>query len=77
VIQKYDNICNESGEYHPSAILICPPNGPVHSLPMTIVAHQRNRYSVVSHHGVRYMKQHRVGAKKKEAARTRYTMSAM
>ena len=60
VIQKYGNICNEPGEYHPSAMLICPPNGPVHSLPMPIVAHQRNRYSVVRHHGIRYVKQHRV-----------------
>ncbi len=60
VIQKYGNICNEPGEYHPSAMLICPPNGPVHSLPMPIVAHQRNRYSVVHHHGIKYMKQHRV-----------------
>lgn len=60
VIQKYGNICNEVGEYHPSAMLICPPNGPVHALPMPIVAHQRNRYSVVRHHGIKYMKQHRV-----------------
>jgi hypothetical protein len=60
VIQKYGNICNEPGEYHPSAMLICPPNGPVHSLPMPIVAHQRNRYSVVNHHGIKYIKQHRV-----------------
>lgn len=60
VIQKYGNICNETGEYHPSAMLICPPNGPVHALPMPIVAHQRNRYSVVLHHGIKYMKQHRV-----------------
>jgi hypothetical protein len=60
LIQKYGNICNEPGEYHPSAMLICPPNGPVHSLPMPIVAHQRNRYSVVNHHGIKYIKQHRV-----------------
>ena len=60
VIQKYGNICNQAGEYHPSAMLICPPNGPVHCMPMPIVAHQRNRYSVVSHHGIRYIKQHRV-----------------
>jgi hypothetical protein len=29
-------------------------------MPMPIVAHQRNRYSVVTHHGIRYIKQHRV-----------------
>jgi hypothetical protein len=60
VIQKYGNICNQAGEYHPSAMLICPPNGPVHCMPLPIVAHQRNRYSVVTHHGIRYIKQHHV-----------------
>jgi hypothetical protein len=60
VIQKYGNICNQPGEYHPSAMLICPPNGPVHCMPLPIVAHQRNRYSVVSHHGIRYVQQHNV-----------------
>ena len=60
VIQKYGNICNQAGEYHPSAMLICPPNGPVHCMPLPIVAHQRNRYSVVTHHGIRYIKQHNV-----------------
>jgi hypothetical protein len=60
VIQKYGNICNVPGEYHSSAMLICPPHGPVHSMPLPIVAHQRNRYSVVTHFGIRYMKQHNV-----------------
>jgi hypothetical protein len=60
VIQKYGNICNQAGEYHPSAMLICPPNGPVQCMPMPIVAHQRNRYSVISHHGIRYIKQRNV-----------------
>jgi len=60
VIQKYGNICNAPGEYHSSAMLICPPHGPVHSMPLPIVAHQRNRYSVVSHFGIRFMKQHNV-----------------
>jgi hypothetical protein len=41
-------------------MLICPPNGPVHCMPMPIVAHQRNRYSVVTQHGIRYIKQHNV-----------------
>jgi hypothetical protein len=56
-IQKYGNICNVAGEYHSSAMLICPPGGPVHAMPLPIVAHQRNRYSVVEHFGVKYMKQ--------------------
>ena len=32
VIQKYGNICNAPGEYHSSAMFICPPHGPVHSM---------------------------------------------
>lgn len=59
-IQKYGNICNQPGEYHTSAMLICPPNGPVECMPLPIVAHQRNRYSVIVEHGVHKIKQHRV-----------------
>ena len=59
-IQKYGNICNVPGEYHSSAMLICPPGGPVHAMPLPIVAHQRNRYSVVEHFGVKYIKQSNV-----------------
>jgi len=33
LIQKYGNICNQPGEYHPSVMLICPANGPVHTMP--------------------------------------------
>jgi len=60
-IQRHGNICNQAGEYHPSVMLICPPNGPVASMPLPIVAHQRNRYEVVLVHGVCYLKQLRVG----------------
>lgn len=60
-IQRYGNICNEENEYHPSAMLVCPPNGPVEAMPLPIVAHQRNRYEVVVTHGVRYLKQKNVG----------------
>ncbi len=42
VIQKYGNICKEAEEYHPSAMLICPPNGHVQCMPtMPIVAHHQ------------------------------------
>jgi len=61
LIQRCGNICNQPGEYHPSAMLICPPSGPVASMPLPIVAHQRNRYSVVRMQGVCYLKQRRVG----------------
>lgn len=60
-IQKHGNICNKPGEYHPQAMLICPPSGPLHCLPLPIVAHQRNRYSVHDLHGIKYIKQHGVG----------------
>lgn len=61
LIQIYGNICNQEGEYHPSAMLICPPSGPVQSLPLPIVAHQRNRYSIVKKNNIRYVQQHCVG----------------
>lgn len=56
-IQKHGNICGEIGEYHASAMLICNPNGPVHCMPLPIVAHQRNRYSVCERAGVKFLKQ--------------------
>lgn len=61
LLQRYGNICNRDGEYHPSAMLICPPSGPVHCLPLPVVAHQRNRYSVEVVHGVKHLRQHGVG----------------
>jgi hypothetical protein len=61
IIQRYGNICGRDGEYHPSAMLICPPAGPVHCMPLPVVAHQRNRYSVIDQHGVKYLRQHGVG----------------
>lgn len=57
VIQKYGNICNEENEYHPSAMLACNPDGPIHCMPLPIVAHQRNRYEVVEVTGIKYLKQ--------------------
>lgn len=61
LIQRYGNVCNREGEYHPSAMLVCPPSGPVHCMPLPIVAHQRNRYSVTERAGVKYIQQHGVG----------------
>jgi len=60
IIQKYGNICNQVGEYHPSVMLICPPNGPVNTMPVPIVSHQRNRYSVEILSGIKHIKQHKV-----------------
>jgi len=60
-IQLYGNICDRPGEYAKEAMLICPLSGPVNNMPLPIVAHQRNRYSVVVHNGLRQLRQHRVG----------------
>ena len=57
VIQKYGNICNTENEYHPSVMLRCPVNGPLSCMPIPIVAHQRNRYSVVVQGGLKFIKQ--------------------
>jgi hypothetical protein len=59
-IQLYGNICDRPGEYAKEAMLICPISGPVNNMPLPVVAHQRNRYSVVIHNGVRQLRQHRV-----------------
>jgi len=60
VIQKHGNICNQVDEYHPSVMLICPPNGPVHTMPVPIVSHQRNRYKVEIISGIKHVRQYRV-----------------
>jgi hypothetical protein len=59
-IQLYGNICDSPGEYAKEAMLICPLSGPINNMPLPIVAHQRNRYSVVVHNGIRQLRQHRV-----------------
>ena len=59
-IQLYGNICDRPGEYAKEAMLICPLSGPINNMPIPVVAHQRNRYSVVVHNGVRQLRQHRV-----------------
>ena len=61
VIQKHGNICDEPGEYHHNAMLICPPHGPVNSMPLPIVAHQRSNYEVVKKEGVLWVLQKNVG----------------
>jgi hypothetical protein len=60
-IQLYGNICDRPGEYATEAMLICPLSGPIHNMPLPVVAHQRNRYAVVIHNGIRQLRQHRVG----------------
>ena len=57
-IQKYGNIPGQPNEYHPSAMLLCPKSGPIHCMPLPIVAHQRNKLSVETVGGVPYVRQH-------------------
>lgn len=63
VIQRYGNICNEPGEYSQSAMIFANPNGPVQCMPLPIVAHQRNRYTVVRVGDVPHLRQHGVDVK--------------
>jgi hypothetical protein len=61
LIQKHGNVCDEPGEYHHNAMLICPPHGPVHCMPLPMVAHQRSNYEVVKKQGVFWVVQKNVG----------------
>lgn len=60
LIQRFGNICDQPGEYARECMLICPPNANIQCMPLPIVAHQRNRYSVRICSGVKYLKQSRV-----------------
>jgi hypothetical protein len=60
IIQLYGNLHSQEGEYALDAMLVASPSAPIQILPLPIVSHQRNRYSVVSKQGIRYLKQHRV-----------------
>lgn len=44
MVQFYGNIAGVPGEYNKQAMLVVPPGGPVHCMPLPVVAHQRNRY---------------------------------
>jgi hypothetical protein len=48
------------GEYALDAMLIAAPNMALHIMPLPIVSHQRNRYSVITKRGIRHLKQSRV-----------------
>jgi len=48
MVQFYGNIAGVPGEYSERAMLVVPPGGPVHCMPLPVVAHQRNRYFAVA-----------------------------
>ena len=41
-------------------MLVVPPSGPVHCMPLPVVAHQRNKYHVVLRDGRRHLRQRNV-----------------
>jgi hypothetical protein len=59
-IQRYGNIHSEPGEYSLDAMLIAVQTAPVHVMPLPIVSHQRNRYSIRVVGGIKHLKQSRV-----------------
>ena len=48
------------GEYSLDAMLIAAPNVALHIMPLPIVSHQRNRYTVFIKRGIKHLKQSRV-----------------
>jgi len=57
LVQKFYNEHSREGEYRLSAMLFCPPSGPVHNLPMPVMRHQRNFYRVYVKNSVHFMQQ--------------------
>lgn len=60
VIQRYGNIFGEPGEYASECMLVCPQGVNLHHMPLPIMSHERNKYSVVSSSGIKHLQQHRV-----------------
>jgi len=60
IIQKFGNIHSEVGEYSLDSMLIAAPTAPAHIMPLPIVSHQRNRYSVYISSGIKRLKQSKV-----------------
>jgi len=59
-IQKFGNIHSEQGEYLLESMLISTPTAPPHIMPLPIVSHQRNRYTVTVVSGIKRLKQSKV-----------------
>ena len=60
VIQRFGNIHSQPDEYALDAMLIAAPNVALHIMPLPIVSHQRNRYTVFTKRGIKHLKQSRV-----------------
>jgi hypothetical protein len=61
VIQRYGCIYGQPGEYAAECMLIPTRALGIANMPVPCMSHQRNRYSVVTHGGIKHLKQHRVG----------------
>ena len=61
IIQRFGNIFGQPGEYSVECMLMCPRNIPLISMPVPCMSHQRNKYSVINHGGLKCLKQQRVG----------------
>ena len=59
-IQRFGNIHSQPGEYALDAMLIAVPSAPAHIMPLPIVSHQRNRYTVFVAGGIKRLRQTRV-----------------
>lgn len=60
IIQRYGNIFGQPNEYSVECMLICTKAMGFACMPVPCMSHQRNRYSVTSHGGVKQLTQHRV-----------------
>ena len=61
VIQRYGGIFGQPGEYAQEVMSVPPRTMGLANMPLPSVSHQRNRYSVVTHGGIKHLRQHRVG----------------
>ena len=61
LIQRYGSLYGQPGEYAVECMLIPPRALGLASMPVPAMSHQRNRYSVTAHGGVKHLRQHRVG----------------
>lgn len=60
VIQRYGGIFGQPGEYAMECMLLCPRAMGLAHMPVPCMSHQRNRYAVVCHGGIKHLKQTRV-----------------
>ena len=61
IIQRYGCLYGQPGEYAAECMLIPSRALGIANMPVPSVSHQRNRYSVTTHGGLKHLKQHRVG----------------